>query len=333
MKNYTKFFLIFLISFPFVVSSQNKKKLKSDITLYKDSVIQLQDSMYYISKELNSIKKNQIELNSSIKSKDLDISKLESQIQNLEKENIKLQNTLSESQNTLNEYQIELGNLETKHSNLNLKYDDIKLSEIKLNDSIDFLNNKLIYQISQIDSLKDSEFLNTISLSEIIENSEFDYKEVYGSWDLKTLFLSQKSEFINFEYVYSYDRYNDRKFKADNSVLEKIVLMDPNIAVIELKDGNKISCLFEITKGAESGLRKNMIIKFVDTDREEFKFVISEYEGAYIYKYDYSSLVSFFDRNEYEEGYTENFRIRGVTYEDQWEVLNDYDLNIVGIIK
>ena len=38
--------------------------------------------------------------------------------------------------------------------------------------------------------------------------------------------------------------------KVDNSVLEKIVLMDPNIVVIELKDGNKISCLFEITKGA-----------------------------------------------------------------------------------
>ena len=64
----------------------------------------------------------------------------------------------------------------------------------------------------------------------------------------------------------------------------------------------KISCLFEITK-AESGSRKNMAIKFVDTDREEFKFVISEFEGAYIYKYDYSSLVSFFDRNIAENSY------------------------------
>ena len=333
MKNYTKFLFIFLISFPFVVSSQNKKKLKGDITLYKDSLIHLQDSMYYLKKELNSIKINQIELNSSIKSKDLDISKLKSKIQNLEKENIKLQNTLNKSQNTLNEYQKEYNNLETKYSNLNLKYDEIELNEIKLNDSIDFLNRKLIYQLSIIDSLKDLEFQNITSLTEIIEDSKFDPSVVYGSWDLKTLFLSQKSEFINFEYVYSYDRYNDKKFKADNSILEKIVLMDPNIAIIELKDGHKISCLFEITKGADSGLRKNLVIKFVDTDREEFKFVISEYEGAYIYKYDYSSLVGFFDRNEYEEGYTENFRIRGVTYEDQWEVLNDYDLNIVGIIK
>ena len=63
----------------------------------------------------------------------------------------------------------------------------------------------------------------------------------------KTLFLSQKSEFINFEYVYSYDRYNDKKFNRQ-LVLEKIVLMDPNMLVVELKDGHKISCLFEINK-------------------------------------------------------------------------------------
>jgi len=325
MKNYTKFFFILFISFPFVVFSQNKKKLKGDISLYKDSIIQLQDSIYYIKKELVS--------------KDLNISKLESKIQNLEKENIKLQNKLDISDNTVNEYQKnlnhyqkELSNLNTEYSNLNLKLDNIKLTEIKLNDSIDFLNDMLIHQISQIDSLNDIEFQNTVSLAEIIENSEFDYRDVYGSWDLKTLFLSQQREYINFEYVYSFDSYNDKKFKADNSVLEKIVLMDPNIAIIELKDGNKISCLFEITK-AESGSRKNMAIKFVDTDREEFKFVISEFEGAYIYKYDYSSLLSFFDRNEYGSGYTENFRIRGVTYEYNSDVLSDYDLHIVGIIK
>tara|TARA_B100000683_G_scaffold257562_1_gene279182 strand:+ start:14970 stop:15929 length:960 start_codon:yes stop_codon:yes gene_type:complete len=319
MKNYTKIFFIFLILLPLTVSSQNKKKLKGDIAFYKDSIIHLKDSIYYIKKKLNL--------------KDLDISKLESKIQNLEKQNAKLQNTLDKSQNTLDKYQKELTNLETKNSNLNLKYDDIKQKEIKLNDSIDFLNKKLTYQISQVDSLKDIEFQNIILLTDIIEDSEFDCRDVYGSWDLKTMFLSQKSEFINFESVYSYDRHNDQKFKADKSVLEKIVLMDPNIAVVELKDGHKISCLFEITIGAESGLRKNLVIKFVDTDREEFKFVISEYEGAYIFKYDYSSLVSFFDRNEYNEGYTENFRIRGVTYEDEWDVLNDYDINIVGIIK
>ena len=326
MKNYTKFFFIFLFSFPLVVSSQNKKKLKGDISLYKDSIIHLQDSINSIKKELDF--------------KNLNMSKLEFKIQNLEKENIKLQNTLNISDNSLNkyqkdlnEYQKKLNNLETKHSKLNLKFDDIKLNEIKLNDSIDFLNERLIIQISQIDSLKEIEFQNTVSFAEIIEDSNFDPYDVYGSWDLKTLFIAQKNEFINFEYVYSYDRYNDKNFKADDSVLEKIVLMDPNIAIIELKDGQKMSCLFEITKGAESGLRKNMSIKFVDTDREEFKFVISEYEGVYIYKYDHSSLINFFDRNEYEVGYTENFRIRGVTYVDDWEVLDDYNLNIVGIIK
>ena len=39
----------------------------------------------------------------------------------------------------------------------------------------------------------------------------------------------------------------------------------------------------KLPKEPESGLRKNMIIKFVDTDREEFKFVISEYEGWFLH--------------------------------------------------
>ena len=158
------------------------------------------------------------------------------------------------------------------------------------------------------------------------------------SWEFKTLMLNRDDEYIDFDDVYGYNRDNDNyTYDADKSVIDKINFMDPNISTIELKDGTKMSCLFEIIKDEKSRYRKNINIKFVYTDREEFEFTISEYGGAYIYNYNFNSLKSFFDRDGYDSDgnyiTTNDFRISGVRYEDDWQVFNDYDIDVIGVIK
>ena len=157
------------------------------------------------------------------------------------------------------------------------------------------------------------------------------------SWEFKTLMLNRDDEYIDFDDVYGYNRDNDNyTYDADKSVIDKITFMDPNISTIELKDGTKMSCLFEIVKGENSGYKKNINIKFVDTDREELKFTISEYGEAYIFNYNFKSLIYFFDRDgSYEyDGNTNNFRISGVKYDDDWQFLDKYnDIDVIGVFK
>jgi len=150
---------------------------------------------------------------------------------------------------------------------------------------------------------------------------------------METLALSKQSEYIDFDDIYSYDRDNNKlKYDADESVIKKLTFMDPNIAIIELIDGDKMSCLFEVVKDKKSNYKKNISIKFVDTDREELSITISEYGGVYIFNYNFNSLKNFFDRDDYDNN-TNNFRISGVRYEDNWQVFDNYNIDVIGVFK
>ena len=140
--------------------------------------------------------------------------------------------------------------------------------------------------------------------------------------------LNSDDEYIDYDKIYGYSPNNYSNHDADESVINEITFIDPNISIIELIDGTKTTCLFEIVENINSKYEKIINIKFVDTDSEVLRLTISEYAGAYIFNYNFNSLKNFFDRDR-----TSSFRITGVVYEDNWQVLNDYDIDIIGVIK
>ncbi len=195
------------------------------------------------------------------------------------------------------------------------------------------LQNELESESILIDSLQNIKIHNIISLKDLVSKSTFSRKNIIGTWDMETLALSKQSEYIDFDDIYSYDRDNNKlKYDADESVIKKLTFMDPNIAIIELIDGDKMSCLFEVVKDKKSNYKKNINIKFVDTDREELSITISEYGGVYIFNYNFNSLKNFFDRDDYDNN-TNNFRISGVRYEDNWQVFDNYNIDVIGVFK
>ena len=93
-----------------------------------------------------------------------------------------------------------------------------------------------------------------------------------------------------------------------------------------------LSAVYKVNKDTKSKYRKIINIQFVDTDREELEFTISKYGEAYIFNYNFSSLKNFFDRDDYDNN-TNHFRVKGVSYDNEWNVYDDYNIDIIGVIK
>lgn len=303
---------LLLLLFPIFGIGQSKKELK-------EMVIQYQDTIIILSVTTDALRD--------------EISELQTQCSDLKKEN----NTQKKDKTTL----LRDKELLTEKINFFKQEESINQDKIKnldfqiqtLGDSIQVLYTLIKKEIFVNDSLRNLKIHNIISLKDIVSNSTFSRKNIMGSWEFKTLVLNRDDEYIDFDDVYGYNRDNDNyTYDADESVIDNITFMDPNISTIELKDGTKMSCLFEIIKDDQSRSRKNINIKFVDTDREELEFSISEYGEVFIFNYNFNSLKNFFDRDDYDNN-TNNFRISGVRYEDDWQVLNDYDIDVIGVIK
>jgi hypothetical protein len=312
--------LIF-ISFciPFFVIGQSKKELKMIVVQYQDKITDLNSIIE--SHEEESIKREASEsiLQSKFFDLDIKITELKNEKKSLTREN---NNLLADNEVSLKK--------EEKSKN---KISDLEFQISQLEDSLIVSKNKLHTGNILIDSLKNIKIHNIISLKDLVSKSTFSRKNIIGTWDMETLALSKQSEYIDFDDIYSYERDNNKlKYDADESVIKNLTFMDPNIAIIELIDGDKMSCLFEVVKDEKSNYKKNINVKFVDTDREELLITISEYGGVYIFNYNFNSLKNFFDRDDYDNN-TNNFRISGVRYEDDWQVFDNYNIDVIGVFK
>jgi len=307
--------LLILLWLPFFSVGQSKKELK-------EMVVQYQDTITIFSATTDALRD--------------DILELQTQVSDLNKEN----NTQKKNKTRLLEEKERL----TEKINLFKQEESINQDEIKtlkdeiktldfqiqtLGDSIQVLHALIDKGRFVNDSLRNLKIHNIISMKDIISNSNFSKQNLIGVWDFKTLAWITGSEYIDFDNVYSYEQnsYTNFAYDVDESVINKITLMDPNLSIIELSDGTKISCLFEIKKeGTPSRYKKNINITFVDTDASKFEITISEYGGTYIYNYDFNSLIGFFNRDG-----VRNPRISGVKYEDQWNFLRGGRL--IGVIE
>jgi len=299
--------LIFiLLCLPFFSIGQSKKDLKKMVENAENIIKILED-------ETDSLNIILVKLKSLDKISEKEINELTNEIKELEDE----QANLVQNVNILNAEKIKL---EDKNTNLSTEFEN---QRIQLLDSI---NNLIILK----DSLLNVEVSNEVSLKDIISNSTFSKSNLVGSWSLKTLVLHKNDEYIDYDEIYSYTRSIKKSFDAKKSLIDKITFIDPNIALIVLKDGVKMSCLFQIDNERKSGYKKNVNIKFVDTDRESLEFTISEYGEAYIFNYNYNSLISFFDRDDYDGA--NSLRINGVKYDDYYNEFFQPD-DIIGVFK
>jgi len=301
---------IFLILFlPIFGISQSKKSLK-------ETVIQYQDSITILSDTTESLRKKILEMRDYITT--------------LNKENITKENDKTILLREKEQLNININKLKHENSS-NLEEINNLSSQIQiLEDSIINLN-LLIEQKGLVnDSLKNLKIHNIISLKGLISQSNFSRKKIFGSWDLNTLVVNTQDEYVDYDKIYGYSQNNyNYTYEADESVINEITFIEPNISIIELIDGTKTTCLFEIVENINSKYEKIINIKFVDTDSEVLGLTISEYAGAYIFNYNFNSLKNFFDR----DNNTNSFRITGVVYKDNWQILNDYDIDIIGVIK
>jgi hypothetical protein len=310
-------FILFCI--PFFVIGQSKKELKQTVVQYQDKI-----------SNLNSIIKSQIEESIKMKSSE-DILKTEISDLDIEITEIKNKNNLLIREKKKLERDNESSSKKEEENKNKITTLEFQISQLE--DSLIVSKNELQRENILIDSLQNIKIHNIISLKDLVSKSTFSRKNIIGTWDMQTLVLSKQSEYIDFDDIYSYDRDNNKfKYDADESVIKKLTFMDPNIAIIELIDGDKMSCLFEVIKDEKSNYKKNINIKFVDTDREELSITISEYGGVYIFNYNFNSLKNFFDRDDYDHN-TNNFRISGVRYEDDWQVFDNYNIDVIGVFK
>ena len=310
-------FILFCI--PFFVIGQSKKELKQ-------TVVQYQDTISNLNSIIKSQKEESIKLESSVDILKTEISDLDIEITEIKNKNNSL---IREKKKFVRDYEV---SSKKEEENKN-KITTLEFQISQLEDSLIVLQNELESESILIDSLQNIKIHNIISLKDLVSKSTFSRKNIIGTWDMETLALSKQSEYIDFHDIYSYDRDNNKlKYDADESVIKKLTFMDPNIAIIELIDGDKMSCLFEVVKDKKSNYKKNINIKFVDTDREELSITISEYGGVYIFNYNFNSLKNFFDRDDYDNN-TNNFRISGVRYEDNWQVFDNYNIDVIGVFK
>lgn len=311
--------LFMLLCCPFILFSQSKKKLKQDVLLYQDSVYDLESEVESLKFTNYSLKQEINSLEDSIVNLDYENNINVTDIRNLKSEKINLQSSINDLQKEI--------------TKINLMYNEETSINLELLDSIKSINIALNKAESLIDSLEDVKIENTISFSDISSNSEFSMRNIIGTWGLKTLVVNSNDEYIDFDDIYGYSRRNDEyKYDSEKSIIEEITFIDPNIAVIKLEDMTKLSCLFEVNKDTKSKYRKIINIQFVDTDREELEFTISKYGEAYIFNYNFSSLKNFFDRDDYDNN-TNHFRVKGVSYDNEWNVYDDYNIDIIGVIK
>ena len=312
--------LIFILfCSPFFVIGQSKKELKQTIVQYQDTITDLNSI-------INSQKEEFIKIELSVEIFKTEISDLDIEITEIKNKNNSL---ISEKKKLITDNEI---SSKKEEENKN-KITSLEFQILQLEDSLIVLQNELESESILIDSLQNIKIHNIISLKDLVSKSTFSRKNIIGTWDMQTLALSKQSEYIDFDDIYSYDRDNNKfKYDADESVIKKLTFMDPNIAIIELIDGDKMSCLFEVIKDEKSNYKKNINIKFVDTDREELSITISEYGGVYIFNYNFNSLKNFFDRDDYDNN-TNNFRISGVRYVDDWQVFDNYNIDVIGVFK
>ena len=310
-------FILFWI--PFFVIGQSKKELKQTVVQYQDTI----SNLNFI---IKSQKEESIKMESSVDILKTEISDLDIEITEIKNKNNSL---TKEKKKLVRDY--EVSSKKEEENKNNIKTLEFQISQFE--DSLIVLLNELESESILIDSLQNIKIHNIISLKDLVSKSTFSRKNIIGTWDIQTLVLSKKREYIDFDDIYSYDRDNNKlKYDADESVIKKLTFMDPNIAIIELIDGDKMSCLFEVVKDEKSNYKKNINIKFVDTDREELSITISEYGGVYIFNYNFNSLKNFFDRDDYDNN-TNNFRISGVRYEDNWQVFDNYNIDVIGVFK
>ena len=312
--------LIF-ISFciPFFVIGQSKKELKQTVVQYQDTI----SNLNFI---IKSQKEESIKMESSVDILKTEISDLDIEITEIKNKNNSL---IKEKKKLVRDYEV---SSKKEEENKN-KITTLEFQISQLEDSLIVLQNELESESILIDSLRNIKIHNIISLKDLVSKSIFSKNNIIGTWEIETLALNKLNEYIDFDDIYSYDRNNNKnKYDADKSVIKKLTFMDPNVAIIELKDGDKISCLFDLVKDKKSNYKKNINIKFVDTDREELSVTISEYGGVYILNYNFNLLKNFFDRDDYDNN-TNDFRISGVRYEDDWQVFDNYDIDVIGVFK
>ena len=310
-------FILFCI--PFFVIGQSKKELKQTVVQYQDTI----SNLNFI---IKSQKEESIKMESSVDILKTEISDLDIEINEIKNKN----NSLTREKKKLVTDNEISSKKEEENKN---KITTLEFQISQLEDSLIVLQNELESESILIDSLRNIKIHNIISLKDLVSKSIFSKNNIIGTWEIETLALNKLNEYIDFDDIYSYDRNNNKnKYDADKSVIKKLTFMDPNVAIIELKDGDKISCLFDLVKDKKSNYKKNINIKFVDTDREELSVTISEYGGVYILNYNFNLLKNFFDRDDYDNN-TNDFRISGVRYEDDWQVFDNYDLDVIGVFK
>jgi len=310
-------FILFCI--PFFVIGQSKKELKQTVVQYQDTI----SNLNFI---IKSQKEESIKMESSVDILKTEISDLDIEITEIKNKNNSL---IREKKKLVTDNEI---SSKKEEENKN-KITTLEFQISQLEDSLIVLQNELESESILIDSLQNIKIHNIISLKDLVSKSIFSKNNIIGTWEIETLALNKLNEYIDFDDIYSYDRNNNKnKYDADKSVIKKLTFMDPNVAIIELKDGDKISCLFDLVKDKKSNYKKNINIKFVDTDREELSVTISEYGGVYILNYNFNLLKNFFDRDDYDNN-TNDFRISGVRYEDDWQVFDNYDLDVIGVFK
>lgn len=310
-------FILFCI--PFFVIGQSKKELKQTVVQYQDTI----SNLNFI---IKSQKEESIKMESSVDILKTEISDLDIEINEIKNKN----NSLTREKKKLVTDNEISSKKEEENKN---KITTLEFQISQLEDSLIVLQNELESESILIDSLRNIKIHNIISLKYLVSKSTFSKNNIIGTWQIETLALNKLNEYIDFDDIYSYDRNNNKnKYDADKSVIKKLTFMDPNVAIIELKDGDKISCLFDLVKDKKSNYKKNINIKFVDTDREELSVTISEFGGVYILNYNFNLLKNFFDRDDYDNN-TNDFRISGVRYEDDWQVFDNYDLDVIGVFK
>ena len=310
-------FILFCI--PFFVIGQSKKELKQTVVQYQDTI----SNLNFI---IKSQKEESIKMESSVDILKTEISDLDIEINEIKNKN----NSLTREKKKLVTDNEISSKKEEENKN---KITTLEFQISQLEDSLIVLQNELESESIFIDSLQNIKIHNIISLKGLVSKSIFSKNNIIGTWQIETLALNKLNEYIDFDDIYSYDRNNNKnKYDADKSVIKKLTFMDPNVAIIELKDGDKISCLFDLVKDKKSNYKKNINIKFVDTDREELSVTISEFGGVYILNYNFNLLKNFFDRDDYDNN-TNDFRISGVRYEDDWQVFDNYDLDVIGVFK
>jgi len=310
-------FILFCI--PFFVIGQSKKELKQTVVQYQDTI----SNLNFI---IKSQKEESIKMESSVDILKTEISDLDIEINEIKNKN----NSLTREKKKLVTDNEISSKKEEENKN---KITTLEFQISQLEDSLIVLQNELESESIFIDSLQNIKIHNIISLKYLVSKSTFSKNNIIGTWQIETLALNKLNEYIDFDDIYSYDRNNNKnKYDADKSVIKKLTFMDPNVAIIELKDGDKISCLFDLVKDKKSNYKKNINIKFVDTDREELSVTISEFGGVYILNYNFNLLKNFFDRDDYDNN-TNDFRISGVRYEDDWQVFDNYDLDVIGVFK